>query len=188
MVSATLWVAVSTETRTRTTSPDLVLTLSQYASNPASRNCRCSSRPRLICDTAATCTRLPPEAAAGPGDVVKFPVGGAVLAAGAGAAAAVDVAGAVVLGATVAAGLVGVAVAGVVVRGVCNSAGVPLDVAADAWPDAGSVLGFGASAGTVVRLDDGVADGWRSGAVSTGRAAAAVAAGAVSTAGGVGAG
>ncbi len=55
--------------------------------------------------------------AAGPGDAVTFPVRGAVLAAGAGAAAAVNDAGAGVLWATAEAGLVGVDAAGVVVRG-----------------------------------------------------------------------
>ena len=134
MVSAMLWVAVSIETRTRTTSPDLVLMLSQYASKPASRNCRCSSRPREIWDTAATCTRLLPAGAADPGDALNDPVWGAVLGAGTGAAAAVVVDG---------------TGAGVVVR----AAGLA----------AGSGLGFndwaGASVGPVVRLDGGVADG-----------------------------
>ena len=136
MVSAMLWVAVSIETRTRTTSPDLVLMLSQYASKPASRNCRCSSRPREIWDTAATCTRLLSAGAADPGDALNDPVWGAVLGAGTGAAAAV------------------------VVDGAWAGVGVVVRVA---WLAAGSGLGFndsaGVSVGPVVRLDDGVADG-----------------------------
>jgi len=67
---------------------------------------------------------LLPDAAADPGDALTDPVWGAVLGAGVGAAAAVDVgdACAVVFDVVVAAGPVSAAVAGVFVRGFGNSA------------------------------------------------------------------